>query len=265
MSDTTNDSESTRRPPRSLNFGALKDHVIAHKIDVALWAIRIFTILFAFAYFIPIFGNSYNAFYKVLFANAATAALRLHQRLGGVQFTREFFAKLMMEDSFHNLIYSFIFIYVTPVTLVIIPIVLFAILHAASYSLTLLDVLGQNAWWGARLLISLVEFQSMNILRLIAFTEIINMPLSVVLVLTGKAGFHIPVMYYHFLTRRYASRRNPYTRNMFRELRLLLESTASKPSLPGFLRNFMLGVVNFTLKLAPPMIPSPQPSQQSQQ
>jgi hypothetical protein len=43
--------------------------------------------------------------------------------------------------------------------------------------------MGQNSWWGARLLISLVEFQSLNILRLIAFTEIIMMPLTVLFVL----------------------------------------------------------------------------------
>jgi hypothetical protein len=45
------------------------------------------------------------------------------------------------------------------------------------------QTMGQNSWWGARLLISLVEFQSLNILRLIAFTEIIMMPLTVLFVL----------------------------------------------------------------------------------
>jgi len=44
------------------------------------------------------------------------------------------------------------------------------------------QMLGQNSWWGARLMISLVEFQQRNILRLIAYSEIFLMPLCIVLV-----------------------------------------------------------------------------------
>lgn len=91
--------------------------------------------------------NAQNAFYKVLMANAATSALRLHQRMPRLQFTREYFALLLVEDSCHYLFFSTIFLYVSPFILILLPVVLFAILHAASYSLTLLDVsasLGKN-------------------------------------------------------------------------------------------------------------------------
>lgn len=84
--------------------------------------------------------NAQNAFYKVLLANAATSALRLHQRMPRLQFTREYFALLLVEDSCHYLFFSTIFLYVSPFILILLPVVLFAILHAASYSLTLLDV-----------------------------------------------------------------------------------------------------------------------------
>lgn len=260
MSDSTRNTDSTDRPQRSLNIEALKLHVLSHKIDVALWAIRIFTIIFTLGYFIPIFGSAQNAYYKALLANAATSALRLHQRLGTVQFNRQFLAQLLLEDSCHYLFYSLIFIYVAPITLVLLPVVLFSILHSSSYSLTLLDTLGQNAWWGARLLISIVEFQSRNILRLISFTEIVLMPLCVVLVLMGKAGLLTPFIYYHFLIQRYTSRRNPYTRNMFHELRVLFESTAAKPSMPGILRQALLAVVSFSSKLAPPQVAAAAPT-----
>lgn len=261
-----NNTEEAARPPPSqgLNVGALKDHIWAHKINVALWGIRVLTIIFTLGYFIPIFGSAHNAFYKALMANAATNALRLHQRLDGVRFTREFLAQLLLEDSCHYLFFSLIFMYVSPVTLVLLPGVLFAILHAASYSLTLLDTLGQNSWWGARLLISLVEFQSRNILRLAAFTEIVLMPMTIFLILVGKAGLLTPFIYYHFLVQRYTSRRNPYTRNMFHELRMLTEATANRPAVPGILRNLLLAIVNFTCKLAPPLPPL-QPQQQQHQ
>ena len=55
-------------------------------------------------------------YYKALMANAATSALRLHQRLPRVQFTREFLAMLFVEDSAHYLLYSFNFIYSGPMT-----------------------------------------------------------------------------------------------------------------------------------------------------
>ncbi|XP_019873650.1 Krueppel homolog 2 [Aethina tumida] len=262
MSDTSNNTTTEGPGRRSMNCDALINHVSTHKIDCALWAIRLLSIVFAIGYLIPVFGSSQNAYYKVLIANAAISALRLHQRIGRVRLCREFLAELLLEDSFHYLFYSLIFLYVAPVTFVLLPIVLFSILHFASYSLTLLDCLGQNSWWGARLMISLVEFQSLNILRLVSFTEIMLMPITVMLILFGKASLLTPFIYYHFLTQRYSSRRNPYTRNMFRELRVFLEINAHKPTTPQFLRQAMLFIVNFTCKLAPPQVQQPQAQQQ---
>lgn len=74
----------------------------------------------------------------------------------------------------------------------------------------------------------------------------------------GRAGLLTPFIYYHFLTLRYSSRRNPYNHMMFHELRLLLESAASKPGTPSFLRNILLSVVAFASRLAPPERPQDQ-------
>merc|ERR1719483_1118198 len=80
-------------------------------------------------------GNPYNSYYKALMANAATSALRLHQRLPQVQFNRQFLSLFLMEDSAHYFLFS------APITLVLAPMLLFAVLHFASYTLTLLDTL----------------------------------------------------------------------------------------------------------------------------
>ncbi|XP_063236548.1 Krueppel homolog 2 [Bacillus rossius redtenbacheri] len=252
------DASGAQTPEQPRGWANLKQHVMEHKVEVALWATRVFTIIYTFGYFIPIFGNPYSVYYKALMSNAATSALRLHQRLPHVTLTREFLAQLLLEDSCHYLFFSLIFLYVSPVTLVLLPVFLFAVLHSASYSLTLLDTLGQNAWWGARLLISLVEFQSRNILRLVAFTEIFLMPFTVVLIFLGRAGLLTPFIYYHFLTLRYSSRRNPYTRNMFYELRLLVEGVAGKPGMPAPVRSVLAGAVRLACRLAPPQPPQPQ-------
>lgn len=56
MGDNANSTTNAERPPRNLNIDALKAHVLAHKIDVGLWAIRLLTVIFTLGYFIPIFG-----------------------------------------------------------------------------------------------------------------------------------------------------------------------------------------------------------------
>lgn len=235
--------------PRGVN--ALKAHVLEHKVEVAMWLTRVFTVLFTVGYFIPLFWNPYSLYYKALLSNAATSALRLHQRLPQVTLTRAFLQELLLEDSCHYLIYSVIFLYISPITLVLLPIFLFGILHSASYSLTLLDTVGQNAWWGARLLISIVEFQSRNVLRLVSFTEIFLLPFTVFIIFLGRGSLLTPFLYYQFLCLRYASRRNPYTRNMFHELRVVIEGVANKPAVPEIIKNLLLGIVATTSRFAP--------------
>lgn len=44
-----------------------------------------------------------------------------------------------------------------------------------------LQLIGQNSWWGARFIISIVEFQAANILKVTAFCEIFIMPYAIVL------------------------------------------------------------------------------------
>ncbi|XP_065345087.1 Krueppel homolog 2 [Cloeon dipterum] len=246
--------EQQRPAGNPLNWNGFVEHIKSHKLDFALWCTRVGTIFFTLMYFIPLTGNAYNSYYKALMANAATSALRLHLRLPQVQLSQQFFAQLIAEDSCHYLFFSLIFLYVSPVALVLLPVFLFALLHSASYSLTLLDQLGQNSWWGARMLISLVEFQSVNILRMVAFTEIFLMPFVIIMIFLGKAGLLTPLIYYNFLTLRYASRRNPYTRNMFHEIRVHLEATANKPSFPAFLKGPVQNGIALVSRLAPRMM-----------
>lgn len=51
MSDQQSEDQ---RPLRGVQ--ALKEHIILNKIDTALWASRVLTIIFSIGYIIPIFG-----------------------------------------------------------------------------------------------------------------------------------------------------------------------------------------------------------------
>jgi hypothetical protein len=231
--------------------GALKNHLLSHKVEVGLWLTRIATLVFCVTYIIPVIGNPTQSFYKALMANAATSALRLHQRQSTQPYStfQNFFQQILQEDSAHYLFYSLIFLYSAPITIVLVPVFLFALLHAASYSLTILDTLGQNSWWGARMLISFVELQSRNMLRMIAFNEIFLMPMLILFIFSGQASLLTPLVYVRFLTLRYSSRRNPYCRTMFHELKLGMLQLASSNSCPGIARTLIYKLIEVVSRM----------------
>lgn len=98
-----------------------------------------------------------------------------------------------------------------------------------------------------------MEFQSSNLLRLIAFTEICIAPLCLILMFTGRSGLLTPFLYAQFLMLRYSSLRNPHTRNMFYRLRLVAESFANKPTCPGIVSKVIHKVIATLSRLSPPM------------
>uniref|UniRef100_T1IU55 Transmembrane protein 33 n=1 Tax=Strigamia maritima TaxID=126957 RepID=T1IU55_STRMM len=241
-----NDSQE-REPHRSQpgGFAALSIHVSQHKIDFALVCTRLGTVIFTLLYLIPLFNvNPYTCYQRALMSNAATSALRLHQRLPDVRLTREFLAQLLVEDSCHYLFYSIIFLNSYPMTLVLLPVALFALLHASSYLITLLNIVEYSNWWGYRFLQSVV-LQQRHILRLVAFTEIS---------LIGKMSFIIPFVYYRFITLRYSSRRNPYTKEMFHDLRVFIQYHINKPGFPSSVRNLANKAIEMIGRLEPPTV-----------
>lgn len=244
--------ENTSTAPRGLT--EVINHMSIHKIESLLWFTRMCTVLFTFLYIVPLLGaNPYTCYQRALISNAATSALRLHQRMPTIQLTRMFLSQLLIEDSCHYLFYSLIFLFAQPMTLVLLPVFLFALLHSASFSLALLDKFGGRSGFLGTKLVSLLDHQSRNILRLVAFTEIFLMPLTVFSVFSGRSSLVTPFIYYRFLSLRYASRRNPYTRTVFHELRLVTEYYASKPGCPLFVRNILLKGTFLLSQLAPPV------------
>ena len=72
---------------------------------------------------------------------------------------------------------------------------------------------------------------------------------------SGKCGIFVPFMYYRFVCMRYQSRRNPYNRVMFHELRLIAEHYTSQPTCPTMLRNLTQRIIALVSRFAPPQTP----------
>ncbi|XP_023236285.1 transmembrane protein 33-like [Centruroides sculpturatus] len=256
MSETSQENRENSSTPQRRGLQPALEFLLAEKINTLLWMIRMGSIMFTVLYMIPLFGiNPYNYYYKALMSNAATSALRLHQRLHNVRFsfTREFFAQLLLEDSCHYLFYSLIFLYVYPMTLVLLPIFLFAVLHCSSYSLTLLNKLVglENNGDLINFFENVVNNQQKNFFRLIAFTEIFLMPLTIFMIFSGQGNILTPFIYYRFVTLRYASRRNPYTRAMFHLMKLTIETFCNHPKCPTGIRVLCYKLMGFISRLAP--------------
>ncbi|UYV75910.1 TMEM33 [Cordylochernes scorpioides] len=235
----------------------LQNHLASNKIEACLLLTRMGTMLFTFLYIISFFGvNPYSCYYKALLSNAATSALRLHQRLPRVELSQNFLARLLLEDSLHYLGYSIIFLSCQPFTsldnhVVLFPVFLFALLH----TLTGVSVLTEKMGVDNSGLLRFVEREQRKILKLVSYMEIFLMPLVILMTFQGKCSLVTPFFYYQFLASRYASRRNPYTRTAFQELRLKVERIANQPTCPALLSKLLHSMVRIVSRLSPVQYP----------
>ncbi|XP_066429239.1 transmembrane protein 33 [Eleutherodactylus coqui] len=233
--------------------GGVLQFLMANKLDTAMWLSRWFTVYCSALFILPILGlHEAASFYqRALLANALTSALRLHQRLPHFQLSRAFLSQALLEDSCHYLLYSLIFVNSYPVTMSIFPVLLFSLLHASTYTKKVLDAKGANSMPFIRSLLEKLNANQQNILKFIACNEIFLMPATVFMLLSGQGSLLQPFIYYRFLTLRYSSRRNPYCRTLFTELRIILEHLVMKPACPDFVRRLCLSSIAFISRLAP--------------
>ena len=68
---------------------------------------------------------------------------------------------------------------------------------------------------------------------------------------TIKFGCNLQLLIAGFIFLRYSSRRNPYTRAVFYELRVSLEQAAAAPNFPNFARGLLHKAINIVSNMAP--------------
>ncbi|CAC5396396.1 TMEM33 [Mytilus coruscus] len=223
-SGSTGSSSNTEGNAGQQTGGSVLTFMLSKKIESALWITRIFTIVCTFLFFFPIVGGGPYGFYqRALISNAATSALRLHQRLPNFQLNRQFLSLLLAEDSCHYLIYSLMFMNSYPLTMSLIPICLYAVLHACNFTVQILNVMGPQSIQFVRNMITKLQAQQVSILRFIACTEIFIMPAVFLMTFT----------------------------TLFHELRVTIEYLCNKPQCPAMVRNMLTKIIAFISRLAP--------------
>ncbi|KER30199.1 hypothetical protein T265_03352 [Opisthorchis viverrini] len=222
-------------------------HLQADYVRSALYFTRIGTMFCCLAFlFSPFFSRGPPAdldvwYRRALLVSAAAWALRLHQRLksgndSGV--SRPLRETLLTEDAFHYLAYSILFAFLTPV----------------SGDGPNVSVSSSQPSFFRRILQSAVTKVNTNnepILRWIALNEIMLMFVCIFMAVSGPRAIVLPFLYYPFLKMRYSSRRNPYCRIAFSELRVSLQALAYHPKCPGFLSRLINGLIQLVCRLSP--------------
>jgi hypothetical protein len=241
---------TTQPPPRStVSSPSLISVLLERKTDAVLLLSRVATIIFTIIYILPFFrsNSESNVYYaKALLSSAVTSALRLRQRIPTFEFSREFFFNLIREDSAHYLMYSILFLSGSPMTIVLIPITTYAILHSCSFLSQILTNYPKIKYYLDR-----ITENHANLLRFVALNEIILMPLLILSIFVARSNLLLIFMYYRFLTLRYASHRNPYTRTLFYELRQSVEQLCNRPSCPPIIARICHSTIAFVNRLAP--------------
>jgi hypothetical protein len=133
---------------------------------------------------------------------------------------------------------------------------------------------GPESFGLVRKAINLITTKDKDIMRFVALNEIIMAPTILIMIFrfefrlkiwifkilninfkqknSGKCGIFVPFIYYRFICLRYQSRRNPYNRVMFYELRVALEYYTSHQSCPQFVRNLTQRLIGLCIRFAPP-------------
>jgi|UniRef100_A0AC35FNC6 hypothetical protein len=237
---------------------SIVDFVKQNAMDTICFVLRILTIFFAIQYHLPTTDQEYtkSVYFKAFAAGAATNALRLYHRLKGVNVpivSQQFLQTAMAEDSAHYLLYCITFPMSTPVAMALIPIVFYAFFN----SIPFLSKMAQETGYGTNAIVQkLADFrlqQADNILGLIACAEIFNFPIFFAMIFTGRGNIFFPVLYFRFLTLRYASRRNPYTRIAFASLKQSLNQVAASPRCPAVIRTIIFKSIGVVERFAPPV------------
>lgn len=96
-----------------------------------------------------------------------------------------------------------------------------------------------------------IDMYKIYMFQMIALGEIFLMPILLFSSLGDLSKLFILFPYYRFLVFRYISRRNPYNRQMFSELKDTALRTVSLPQCPQFVKNLTYKLISFITSLAP--------------
>lgn len=238
----------------------LVSYIRQDMVATTFFFLRMTTIIASLVFVLSTFGLLgggllYSAYFNALMSAFFTFTMRLYQRKKQ-QTDLNLFSKRMLEffvseDSGHYMIYCFFYYNQPPHTLYLLPVFLYAVLSSVTYTNGLVPFLPSSMQRVVSRLNQYIASSQNGLKRFIAYTEVLLLLVVIANVFSGRMFFLSPLMQYQFIKLRYQSRRNPYVRVMFSDLRVGAEHVSRHPNCPAFLSNLIQASVSFVSRLAP--------------
>ncbi|XP_063686835.1 transmembrane protein 33-like [Bolinopsis microptera] len=252
---TTTQTETEQPASGGNDFSVIKNHMMRDGKASIMFLARSFAAINGFTFAIASFFNpvlAYACFQRLMFAFGLASVIRLSQRLGPVQFTKQYMISVVLEDSAHYMLFACNFYaHKTTTVIGVIP-TLYCLLQATAFLLAMLQECHNPTWDILKRQLNKVKENQQQLLRVVASAEIFVMPVVIIQLFTGQCGSILtPLVYYQFLMLRYMSRRNPYVRNAFTELKMAINQLLYKPACPGIIRTVITKVMGLIEKLSP--------------
>lgn len=233
------------------------EYLVDNKSLAILLVSRVATIICGLCAALPILSGSTHPaiwYYRAHMASIGTSALRLLQAVQAdnqpLGFNRASLSALLAKDACHYLIFSVMFLSASPVTISIIPVLLFALLHVSSFLAKMVETCSINVGFFKKAL-DKVTGNQVFLLQVIAINEVMLMPIIIITVLTGGGNIFLPFVYYRFIFLRYSSARNPYSKMVFMHLRISVEHLAANNKCPRVVGNVLLKMRDVVIRLCP--------------
>lgn len=254
-SQSSQGSEGSQGSPGSP--GTLKGYITADMAATTLFVMRMVTIVCTLLFVLStmgLFGGATSFYLNAMLTSLFTFIIRLHQRQKQANinlFSRAMLTLLSTEDSGHYMLYTFFYYNQLPLTIYLLPVFLYAVLFSVTYTQGLAPFLPSSIQSTLNQLNAKIASAQREIKRFIAYAEVFIMLFVIWNVITGSMFILAPLMHYQFLRLRYSSKRNPYVRIVFSDLRMTLQHLTAHPRCPTAVATLVNKAIELISRLAP--------------
>eukprot|EP00055_Hartaetosiga_balthica_P009197 m.36100 g.36100 ORF g.36100 m.36100 type:complete len:255 (-) comp6645_c0_seq3:1929-2693(-) len=234
--------DQQKQPEQGQERQSLVSFLVEKKQDVLLFFLRFAGIFFGVLF--PA-GLGPGVYQLSLICFIAVYAIRLYQRLNGIQFSRAYFLKATMDDCGHYIIFGIIAFPQAPVVLVLLPFMANSLLAMVHFLSTLTNKTGQLGFLNRP--IAYVTSKVQSILQFVVNVEIAILAMSIVrmVMMFSVFGVMSAFSYVHFTMLRCASQRNNLQGKFWGGVGVFCDSLSAHPRCPGFVRNAYYRVKSF--------------------
>eukprot|EP00051_Salpingoeca_urceolata_P027760 m.483166 g.483166 ORF g.483166 m.483166 type:complete len:272 (-) comp22802_c0_seq1:127-942(-) len=222
--------------------------------STVLFVARIASVVFSVLFLVSTGFASLNNYRLALKMGTLSSAIRLYQRVADTppSLTLQFFRTLLLEDSFHYVLYTILLLGVKPSLVFLSPVAIFAFFHSTIFLRKLLTASNVGVLQRLVPTIGRLDTLATSGFVLVAKAELFIFFIIVFQTVTMMSGKYLVALaaYPQFMLLRYFSRRNPHFRTVVAGLEQTLDGLSRSPSCPAIVARAYGNVKALVIKVA---------------